>query len=568
MLLFAKKKEGFIQMKNNFVILDLVHFDMRKLLLFVLLVVTASSFAQEDAWVYFADKPNADNYLANPLQMLSQRSLDRRIAQDIPLDMKDVPIGQSYVDQIAAVSGISVKAKSKWLNAVHIRGSVEDITALTTFSFVSQIVFADHSLNAALAGRAAKHSEVRAVNKMLDTQVSFAYGNSQNQIEMLKGNLLHQQGYTGSGKIIAVLDAGFPGVDTAQPFQRLWTNGQILGGHNFVSDNDNIFSATSHGTMVLSTMGGYVEDQLVGTAPDASYYLFITEDSGSENPVEESYWVEAAETADSLGVDVINTSLGYFIYDNPNYSYTYPDMNGSTSFISKGADIAFSRGMIVVVSAGNSGASESNPHIGSPADAVNVLTVGAVSAAEGYAPFSSIGPSADSRVKPDVMAQGVAAVVSSPEGQIQTVNGTSFSGPITAGLVASLWQALPDLTNSELVDYIKKSADLYNNPNDHYGYGIPDFSLALTDAMAVPTFDKTQFILYPNPAVDQISIDFPDEIATAEITLSTIIGQLVLSQTVTGNSPAVTLGKLEPGIYIYKIQSGSYTNTGKLIKKK
>lgn len=539
---------------------------MKKIILSIILLIAVNSFAQQDAWVYFSDKPNAETYLSNPLLMLSQRSLERRTTQNIPLDIKDVPISQAYIGQLAASEGITVMASSKWLNAVHVRGTVEAISALPLLSFVSQIDFADKTLNAGASGRMAQTGEVNPVNKNLDVQTVFAYGTSANQITMLKGNLLHEQGFTGSGKIIAVLDAGFPGVDTAQPFQRLWSNGQLLGGHNYVSGNDDLFTANNHGTMVLSTMGGYTEGQLVGTAPDASYYLFITENAASENPVEESYWVQAAEAADSLGVDVINTSLGYFGYDNPNYSYTYADMNGTTSFISRGADIAFSRGMVVVVSAGNSGAGP-NPYIGVPADAVNVLTVGAVNSEEEYASFSSIGPSSDGRIKPDVMAQGVGAMVSNPSGEIMAANGTSFSGPITAGLVASLWQALPNMTNSEIVAYIKESANLYSNPNEQFGYGVPDFSLALAGGLAVQAFDANLFVAYPNPVNDRLSFVLPKGAGNGEVVLSTVLGQVVLQQHIDSDFPSVIVSPLNSGIYLYKIQCGSFIKAGKIIKK-
>ncbi|MGK4568857.1 S8 family serine peptidase [Flavobacterium sp. 3HN19-14] len=363
---------------------------MKRILLLTLLFLSAAAFSQEDAWVYFNAKANVETYFTNPLTMLSQRALDRRSSQNIPLDFKDVPIDESYVTAVDNQTGITVMAKSKWLNAVHVRGSVEDIRALFGFTFVASIDFADDSLDGSSDNRMLYQNRNNAVNKNLDTQVNFNYGDSGNQIGMLNGHILHEQNYTGTGKIIAVIDAGFPSVNTVQPFQRLFDNNLILGGYNFVAGNDDFYTANTHGTLVLSTMGGYTENALVGTAPDAAYYLFISEDGASENPVEESYWVEAAEEADRLGTDVINTSLGYFNYDNPNYSYTYADMNGTKSFISRGADIAFSRGMIVVVAAGNSGDTV-DQHIGSPGDAVNVLTVGAVDAAGQYVSFSSIG---------------------------------------------------------------------------------------------------------------------------------------------------------------------------------
>ena len=325
---------------------------MKKMLVFFLLFLTSFGFSQEDAWVYFVDKPTAAYFLANPLEMLSQRALDRRTAQSISLDILDVPIYQPYSTQVAGNTGITVLSKSKWLNAVHVRGTQANIEALDTVSFVSHIHFANTNLNDNTSGRMKQnHREA----KNLDTQVVFQYGNSANQVNLMNGNLLHQNNFTGTGKIIAVMDNGFVGVNTTVPFQRLFTNNLILGGYNFVTQSNSIYTGGSHGTMVLSTMGGYVENQLVGSAPDAKYYLFVTESNTYENPLEESLWVEAAEVADSLGVDVINTSLGYSTFDNPAYNYSYADMNGTTTFIAKGAAIAFSRGMICVTSAGNSG---------------------------------------------------------------------------------------------------------------------------------------------------------------------------------------------------------------------
>lgn len=534
---------------------------MKKITLLLLIFSSFLATAQEDAWIYFADKPDAAFYLANPLQMLSQRALDRRVAQNIALDNKDVPISVSYINQVTNATGITVKAKSKWLNALHVRGTIANIQNLDNLSFVDHIQFANQNLNS--AGRTVSTQSATAINKTLETQVNFNYGTSANQIQMLNGHLLHQQDYTGNGKIIAVLDAGFPGVNTAAPFQRLFDNNKILGGYDFVNRNANFYTGGSHGTLVLSTMGGYVENQLVGTAPDAAYYLFITEDVSSENPVEESYWVEAAETADSLGVDVINTSLGYFQYDNSDYSYEYADMNGTTAFISRGADIAFSRGMICVVSAGNSGGT-ANPHISAPADAINALAVGAVTASENYASFSSIGPSFDGRVKPDVAAQGQNSVVSDVSGNIGTASGTSFAGPITAGMVASFWQALPNKTNAQIIQLIKQSAHLYANPTVQMGYGIPDFSLGLT--LNTPSFAAEKFVLYPNPATSIVTLQMPNNFEKARVLLYNNLGQQVLDIEIQANGTNFSVENLTSGIYLYKIISSTNSQAGKLVK--
>lgn len=519
---------------------------------------------EEDAWVYFNVKNNAQAYFDAPLSMLSQRALDRRAKQNIALDLKDIPIDKSFINQIESVPGIIIMAQSKWLNALHIIGTQTAINSLKSLVFVDKIDFADKALN--LTGKKAATAKMKAVNKVLETQVNFAYGNSANQIQMLHGDVLHQQNYTGSGKIIAVMDTGFPGVNTAQPFQRLRDNGQILGGYDFVNRNEDIYTGNPHGSMVLSCMGGYKEGFLVGTAPDASYYLFKTEDTATENPVEESYWVEAAEKADSLGVDIINTSLGYFEYDDADYSHTYNEMDGKTAFMTRGAEIAFSRGMIVVVSAGNEGATE-NPHIGVPADGISVLSVGAVNAERTIVSFSSIGPSFDERVKPDVMAQGQSVVLSDSFGNITTANGTSFSGPITAGMVASLWQAFPNKTNQEIKDLIVKSADKYSIPNNQYGYGIPDFSMALSNGLGLNDFSKKDVFLYPNPANNVTSLSFSDDFDTVIFCVYSILGQKLLEESITKTQPSISLKTLQAGVYIYSVNWNGNVSSGKLIKQ-
>lgn len=533
---------------------------MRKTMLVILLFFTAAMcFAQEEAWVYFKNKPDSEYYLSNPTEMLSQKALDRRIRQNIPLDDKDVPIHGAYVEVVTASGGITVMAKSKWLNALHIRGTRDDIMLLATFAFVSHVEFADKSLNE--TSRTNTQHQTVAVNKTLETQTDFNYGTSANQIQMLNGHLLHQSNYTGKGMTIAVLDAGFPGVDTMQPFQRMRDNNLIKGGYDFVARSDNFYGGGTHGTLVLSTMAGYVDGQLAGTAPDAFYYLFRTEDSISENPVEESYWVEAAEAADSLGVDVINTSLGYFKYDDVRYSYSYENMNGQTTFITRGANVAVSKGIFCVVSAGNTGNTQ-NPNIGAPADAFDILTVGAVDANENYVAFSSIGPSYDDRIKPDVMARGYQDTITTVDGAIGVASGTSFSSPITAGLVACLWQALPDMTNAELRQLIKESSDRYTAPTHQYGYGIPDFSLALQKAMGLT---DGNFIVYPNPTNGVVHLIFPKNQQSTTVTIFNELGQRVSEQYITLATPLFDISQLATGIYSYSMEGTS--QKGRIIKQ-
>ena len=535
---------------------------MQKIYFLLFLFVANGVFAQEDAWVYLTDKPNAEYYFQNPLEMLSQRALDRRIVQNISLDLLDVPISEAYITLIAAQPGITVLAQSKWMNCLHVRGLQTEVEALSEFSFVSSIQFANASLNQ--NGRLSQTNSEAKVTKNLEIQVSFMYGNSTNQIEMIGGDLLHQANFTGSGKIIAVMDNGFPGVNTTEAFQRLRDNNQILGGYDFVNRDEDVYEGGSHGTLVLSTMGGFKEGELVGTAPDASYYLFKTE-APYENPLEESFWVEAAELADSLGVDIISTSLGYSVFDNPNYNYTYANMNGTTTFSARGADLAFSRGMICVTSAGNSG-NNSWQYITTPADAIHTLTVGAVNAEGEYASFSSIGPSADGRIKPDVVAQGVSSTVVTASGAIATANGTSFSAPITAGMVACLWQALPEKTNVELLQLIKESAHLYENPTAQMGYGIPNFNAAYSNALDVSTFENQQAVVYPNPFHEVIKVQLSEISDNDRMEIYNVVGQLMKTFTLL-NQPSFDLSDLAAGLYFYQIITPSKRLNGRLLKK-
>lgn len=435
---------------------------------------------EESVWIFLEDKPSADTFIANPSRMLSAKALDRRINQGISLDKKDVPVEQSYYNQVKSSFGLTVLAKSKWLNALHVHAPQIIITALKDRNpFISEVVYADRSLNTK-SGHVSVQNKMQFKNKFGSVTNDFNYGSSLAQIEMLKADVLHKKGFTGKGVVIAVMDGGFPNVNTLEVFKHLRDDNRILGGYDFVERSTNFYTGISHGTQVLSTMGGLINRgdlNFVGTAPDASFYLFITEDGENEVPLEESLWVEAAEKADSLGVDIINTSLGYSTFDNPRYNYTYADLDGQTAFITRGAEIATSRGIIVVNSAGNEG-NKAWKYITMPGDAKSVLTVGAVASSKNVVAFSSVGPTPDGRTKPDVMALGyLASVIYRDIATPSMANGTSFSSPIMAGTIACLRQAYPNKNASEIVEQIKKGGDRYTTPDNNYGYGIPNFEL-------------------------------------------------------------------------------------------
>jgi len=511
---------------------------MKAYFLFFFISLFQIHFAQttEDAWVYFKDKPEADTYLNNPLSMLSQRALDRRARLNIAIDEKDVPVDANYIDQIINSSGITFKAKSKWLNAVHVQGSETDIQNLLNFSFVDYIEFANKNIGIVSAGT---QNETGENFSSAAKAVTFDYGDGTNQITMLHGETMHQQNYTGEGILLAVIDAGFQDVNTASLFQHLYQNNKVIDSFNFVDNNTAIYQRSTHGSSVLSTIAAKTEGTLVGTAPDISVALYISEDVYQEMPVEETYWAEAAERADSIGVDVINTSLGYSSFDKSEYDYTLADLDGQTAFISRAAEIAVSRGINVVVSAGNSGSDADWPQIHMPADAPNVITVGAVDANRNRASFSSIGPTADGRIKPDVMAQGQGTAVYS-SGSIQFLNGTSFSSPIIAGMIACMTQAFPNKTPAEIKQDLLEISDKYSNPDNYYGYGIPDFSLY--NPAGITEIATMNPVIYPNPAANTLYTNI-----NAAYQIFTLEGKLLLSGQ--SNEKQIDISPLNQGMY-------------------
>lgn len=558
---------------------------MRKILFFFFLTISLSSFSQiEDAWVFLKDKPNKTIFLENPLTMLSQRALDRRNRQNIIVDEKDVPIDDNYLNQLKNEGNIVVLGKSKWLNAVHIQGTVAHINNLiSNFTFIASIEFANKSLHVSGKKRL-KPITPNHQHKFLSKKTDFTYGSAENQIKMLKGDFLHEQGLTGNGQIIAVIDAGFPNVNTLPAFKRIRDQNQILGGYNFADRNNNFYTRDRHGTLVLSTIAGYLEDEFVGTAPDAKFYLFISEIAETETVLEETLWVEAAERADSLGVDVINTSLGYTTFDNPNHSYSYEDMDGKTTFISRGAEIGASRGMLVVNSIGNSG-SESWKYMGAPADAKSVISVGAVNSARNIASFSSFGPTSDNRIKPEILAQGLNSVVIDDEsGQISTLNGTSFSSPIMAGLIACLngntafalktnsnfKSKLSDNLNNFLKNAVYQSSDKFLNPTNQYGYGIPDFEQALyiyQTSLSLENFSLDNLKIYPNPAKTFFEFSFSvDNLIDYKLQVYNVLGKKNLEK-YSFTSKKIDVSNLEAGIYLVKIQKENQQKIIKLIKQ-
>ncbi len=452
-------------------------------------------------WIQLKDKEGSLYSLENPGEFLSQRAIDRRLRYQIPIVENDLPVSQVYLDSLSQ-NNINILYASKWMNAVVVETADSNMAdLLSSYSFVSDIELLYWTPRLKSAS-----------NKFMET-ISDEPLPSDHQVEMLNGHKLHEQGYQGRDMIIAVIDAGFNNADSIAGFQSLWKNGQVLGTRNFVNPSANFFWSIngSHGTNVLSIMGGYMPGEFEGAAMQASYWLIQTEDTQTEFRIEEANWLVGAELADSAGVDVINSSLGYSDrFTVRSQDYNYSDMDGKTTLVSRAATLAASKGMLLVTSAGNSG----NPgdpwqYIIAPSDCDCVLGVAAVKANGERASFSSRGPSSDGRIKPDVAAQGQATVLIRSNGLVGVGNGTSFSSPVMAGLATCLWQKHKDVPNFEIIKAIRQTASQYYSSDSLLGYGIPDLELAdLLLSASKPTADRMH--IFPNPATQFINLWFPD----------------------------------------------------------
>lgn len=537
--------------------------------------ITHGQIAPNKYYIQFTDKNNSPYSIENPSQYLSQRAIDRRAMQGIPIDEKDLPVNPSYIQGVADLGAVILNP-TKWLNGVTIfTDDPSVLAAIEQLPYVASVSKSSSQLpnDEISEGENSKpffiYEDYNAApyrsTKSGYVVGAFDYGQSLNQIQMLHGDELHAMGYRGEGKVIAVLDAGFINANTLAVFDSLWQNGQILGNYDFVEGQEISYDEHPHGTMVLSTMGGNMPGQLIGTAPKASYWLLRSEDGGSEYIIEEYNWVSAAEFADSVGADIINSSLGYTEFDDPQQNHTYSDLDGDTAPATIGADVAASRGILVVNSLGNSGNSAWY-YLGVPSDGDSVMGIGAVDADGEYVSFSSHGPSYDGRVKPDVAAQGASCYIVDPySGEFIYGSGTSFSSPIIAGMSACLWQANPSQTNMQIADAIRQSGSQYLTPDDELGYGIPNFMEAnnILTIIDGPDNRGIDVSVYPNPFIDEIRMSFANAEMQGNCTVvvSDLTGRRIISEDLTfATSPEVTvtgLAKLNPGIYIIAVQTES-----------
>lgn len=441
---------------------------MRKFVLLAFaLIFSLGVFAQfttDDTLKYrisLKDKAATEYSLQKPEKYLSEKSIERRKRQGLAIDSTDLPVCRKYVDAIRK-KGVHVLVTGKWDNFVTV--SCKDSTLINEIANLPFVRSTERVWKGVVKKALKRDSLINA-----PLRSDSLYGPAITQIEMSRANLLHNAGFKGQGMTIAVIDAGFHNVDKIEAMKNI----NILGVRDFVNPEADIYAESSHGMCVLSCMAMNQPNVMIGTAPEASYWLLRSEDEYSEHLVEQDYWAAAIEFADSVGVDVVNTSLGYYSFDDPTKDYRYRDLNGHYALMSREASKAADKGMVLVCSAGNSGAG-SWKKITPPGDAENVITVGAISKEGVLAPFSSVGNTADGRVKPDVVAVGLGADVMGTDGNLRRANGTSFSSPIMCGMVACLWQSCPQLTAKQIIELVRKSGDRADFPNNIYGYGIPD----------------------------------------------------------------------------------------------
>ncbi|MBS1599629.1 MAG: S8 family serine peptidase [Bacteroidetes bacterium] len=562
------------------------------------LCLSAPATAQYTRYiVQLTDKQATPFTLDNPAAYLSARSIERRNRQHIQTDSSDLPITPAYLDSIRSVPNVSILNYSKWLNQVLIRTTDQHaLSKIQSFLFTKQVSPIAFSVNQRRVDTIEVKPDKAFTPRRYDSITSeaktnivtgasanhFNYAGSFPQIHIHKGEYLHNLGFHGEGIVIAVLDGGFGGYLTNPVFDSIISNNQILGTYDYVNQKQSVNEENEHGAYCLSIIAANSPGAMVGSAPKAKFWLFKTEDVKSEYPVEEQNWVAAAEFADSAGADMISTSLGYAYFDDPSLDHSYQQRDGHTTLITRGANFAVAKGMIVTASAGNSG-EETGDHkyVESPGDADSVLTVGAIDISGIIAPFSSWGPNAAGHTKPNVVSVGVGTVIASPNGNPAMGNGTSFSNPNMAGLVACLWQAFPEFNNHDILAAVQQSADRYSNPDDHYGFGIPNFIKAY-DFLAT----KRDFLHYisnigdqwisafPVPFNNQFTVVFKPAVSgQANIQLIDVLGRIIETK-----SLQVTAGLfsyvqfdcsyfLRKGVYFIRYNDDNRKATLKIIKE-
>jgi serine protease AprX len=545
-----------------------------KRILLLIFLIPFGLFAQDGHYmVFFKDKANTPFTVDQPSAFLSERSLARRAKSGASVSLQDLPVNPAYVKSIKDLNVLTYYT-SKWMNALLVEARQSDMTTIAALPFVDSISFVAPARNL----NSARVEDVENTKFRLNLSSIgqlFSSQNIDNQLNMHGIKQMHENGFSGEGIIIGVFDDGFRGYADITSYNHLTQNNKILDTYDFAIHQTNVNVGFSHGVQVFSIIAANTPGLLVGAAPNADFVLFVTEDSRWETRLEEYNWLFAAERADSIGVDVINTSLGYSNgMTVSSMNYTTAQMDGKTSVISRAAEIAFSKGMFMVNSAGNYGNS-SWGIIATPADASNVLAVGAVNSASSIAGFSSRGPNAGGQLKPDVSALGNGTFLLRNNGTRVTSTGTSFSSPVIAGFVANLWQEFPWLTNAQLLDVIRKSGDRFENPNIDYGYGIPDYERARS--IIITSTDQVKdngILLFPNPAFDRVTVSTGPifrKNSNVEISIVDLQGKILNRESFFSENGSVIaeldISTLQKGFYLVNLSNGAKNLSLRLIRK-
>ncbi|MCS7075756.1 MAG: S8 family peptidase [Bacteroidia bacterium] len=530
-------------------------------------IIFTGSFGQnvEKKWIFLTDKGNnVEYYLSHPELYLSQRAIERRAKYGIPIDITDVPVKRDYLQTIQS-TGAKIVGVSNWLNAVCVEANSTQIQNLSILPFVKEIK--NHTT---YRRRIEEIHENMPLNNT--AKINSYYGSAFVQNDMIGIPCIHNAGYTGKNVIITLMDSGYRNADTLSCFKHVFLQGRLLNTYDFVDNQPTAWDEDGHGTLVWSTIAAKLPNVIVGTAPDAKFILYRTEQVSAEINQEEVNWLLASQRADSLGTDIIHSSLGYSIFDPGQNSYAYADMDGKTTIITQAAVMARRKGIMITNSAGNEGTS-SWGYITAPSDADSILCVGAVDANRIRAAFSSYGPTYDGRIKPDVMAMGVAAAcVSGNSGNVVSASGTSLSGPLIAGLSACLLQAKPTLSPIQLVNAIRDASDRKNTPDNFYGYGVPDGCAALASITYLDQHDSNtpSFEIYPNPVTNTLQVECSGISGKIKLSIFNALSQVIKQETffVTGDNARITIPvhTLLPGNYYLKIDTQNGT-LGKILIK-
>ena len=544
------------------------------LLYFFLFVITCLAskvgMAQDRYAVFFKYKPQQEFSLANPSKYLTNKAIQRREREKVSVDSLDLPVASFYMQGLRAHSQ-EILYVSKWLNAAVVVADSVGKKGMEALPYVQKVQWVAKGF-ISKTGNKVGGEERTAPSKKWAVEESYreaAAYDFQNQLLGIPD--MHQAGFTGKGVIVAIFDSGFPGLEKAPAFSHLFTNKQVLGQLNVVRPwIKEVFRDHEHGTQVSSLILANQVGTLVSGAHQAQVIFAITEDVATEYPVEELNWVRAAEYADSLGVDIIQSSLGYLDFDEPKLTYITAQLDGKTTYVSRGASIAAKRGILVVNSVGNYGSAGSSSLV-APADAAGILAVGSVNTSSMVSTFSSRGPTADGRIKPELVAFGQSPVLIRGSGQVSAAAGTSFSAPQITALAAGLWEAKPAWTKDELISNLIKSGTQYANPDQNLGYGIPNFRSAYYGALLGINEVEVGWKVYPNPVTaDHIYIRFGQELSF-QIQLFDSSGGLVLEKIVQRSSTKdpyfITLNQLPTGLYFIQMMDGKEIAYHKLIKQ-